>query len=210
MGMSARQYNRLKTIHNRNVTPSRTAITLKLEGVDQLAWRLEMLPEKLRKSVMRRAMDNGAKILLASMKQEVPSETVTLHRSLNYVIRSKTAGGSKGKRGRSVGYPYVVFGPMANFNREVLRSSGKWAGQVSRQNAMPNNYEHLVDGGAKPHQQFVRNGKRLKKDIMHPGSKPSNYRRRAVQAVDSKVMQAVFSTIDRAIFKNLSSLDKPN
>lgn len=208
MGMSASQYKRLKTLHNQNVQPARTAITFNLEGVDQLEWRLEMLPEKLRKSVMRRAMDNGAKILLESMKQEVPAETVTLHRSLNYVIRSKIVGSVKGKRGKAVGYPYAVFGPMAKFNREVLRSRGKWAGQVSRQNAIPANYEHLVDSGAKPHQQLVRKGKRLKKDILHPGAKPSNYRRRAVQAADAKVMQAVFNTIDRAIFKNLANLDK--
>lgn len=210
MGMSASQYKRLKTLHNKNVQPARTAITFNLEGVDQLEWRLEMLPEKLRKSVMRRAMDNGAKILLASMKQEVPAETVTLHRSLNYVIRSKIVGSVKGKRGKAVGYPYAVFGPMAKFNREVLRSRGKWAGQVSRQNAIPTNYEHLVDSGAKPHQQLVRKGKRLKKDILHPGAKPSNYRRRAVQAANAKVMQAVFNTIDRAIFKNLANLDKPD
>jgi HK97 gp10 family phage protein len=206
--MNKSQYMKLKAANNRNSGgPARLSVMINVEGIEELEKRLEMIPEKLRKSTMRRAMNGAAKILLDEMKRNVPHESGALHKALTYVVRSKLVGGTKGRRGKAVGYPYAILGPDGEYY-EAHRYKGRWKGQVVTQRARPALYEHLVDAGARPHQILKRGGKVMKKDILHPGAKPTNYRRRSVDSVKHKVMSFIFDTVDKAIFRQMEHAER--
>ena len=100
------------------------------------------------------------------------------------------------KNGKARGYPYAILGPKSDYYT-VTRRRGKWKPVQSR--VRPALYEHLVNAGAKPHQIITRNGKPLTKDILHPGTQATNYRRSAVEAAKGRVMQILADEVQNEI-----------
>lgn len=165
-------------------------ISIKVEGLSEIDAKLQRLPQRLRNRAVRRGVTKAARILLREMKVNVPRESGALRRALKYVIKTP-----KSNR-KATGYPYAILGPNKEY-QTVTRRRGKWGTQTQR--ARPAFYEHLADAGAQPHQIVKRNGKVLRKDILHPGAKPSNYRRRSIQAVRERCMSVIAEEVQKEI-----------
>jgi hypothetical protein len=165
-------------------------ISISVEGLTEINAKLERLPQRLRNRAARRGMTKAARILLREMKMNVPRESGALRRALKYVIKTPK------RAGRATGYPYAILGPNKE-HQTVTRRRGKWGKQTMR--VRPAFYEHLVDGGARPHQIYNRNRKPMQKDILHPGVTPTNYRRRSIEAVRERCMSVLADEIQREI-----------
>jgi HK97 gp10 family phage protein len=165
-------------------------ISMQLEGIDELESKLQRLPHRLRNKAMRRGITKAARVLVKEMKARVPSDTRALRRALTYVVKTPK------NNGKARGYPYAILGPKSD-HYTVTRKRGKWKAVQSR--VRPSLYEHLVNAGAKPHQILTRNGKPLQKDIMHPGTPATNYRRSAVEAAKARVMQILADEVQHEI-----------
>lgn len=120
------------------------AVRAKLEGAAAVLKRLEVLPEKVRKKVLRQAVAGAARTVAKTAKANVKAikETGMLGRS----IGSKVKAYSRGSKS-TVG----IVGPRKGFRESVLRSRGKWKPAAPKPSgfADPTKYAHLVERGTK-------------------------------------------------------------
>lgn len=103
-------------------------MTVQVRGAEALQRKLDVLPKRVRSKVTRKAVTAGSTIVLQAARQNVPTRTKQLKKSL----------GRKGKTTKQ-GY-YVKIGSRRGFNITV-------GGRTYN----PSRIAHLAEHGAKPH-----------------------------------------------------------
>lgn len=120
------------------------AVKAKLEGAGPVLKRLEVLPEKVRKKVLRQAVAGAARTVAKTAKANVKAvkETGLLGRSIGSKVKAY-AKGSKSTVG--------VVGPRKGFREAVIRKRGKWKPAAPKPSgyADPTKYAHLVERGTR-------------------------------------------------------------
>ncbi len=99
----------------------------RVEGVRSLAQALELIPENLRKKVLRRALRKGAALVRDDARRIVRKRTRRLEKSIVIVpARSKVRGGvafKVGLRARGFYGRFVEFGHVKRGRGEAIRGS---------------------------------------------------------------------------------------
>jgi HK97 gp10 family phage protein len=119
---------------------------IKLEGSETLAAQLALLPDKVRKAVERKAMDEANKTVAAALRANVPKDTGALQKSISQVRRSYKGGNIVvGVVGANTAYTGYV--TKNKKGKKVFKRSKKVAGNSGFRN--PAKYSHLVEYGTK-------------------------------------------------------------
>tara|TARA_R100001086_G_scaffold238110_2_gene162634 strand:+ start:3918 stop:4481 length:564 start_codon:yes stop_codon:yes gene_type:complete len=154
-------------------------------GNKELQQILDGLPVKIRKTVMRRAMSRGADSVLNKMQMNlVPhEESGLLSDSLGVKMIQYKSGATVAVIGPRTGFKRMYHGKMRN----------------------PLNYAHLVEYGTFQHmihpltKTVLIIGRSFKRAVIHPGSKPVAFMRRAWQSKRAKALQIIGFEVRKGI-----------
>jgi hypothetical protein len=158
------------------------------------------------------AVRRGGKIVLQSARQVAIKDTKALSNSL--AARTRTYGSRK----KDVLRPAInIVGPRVGYvatvqRRKVLVSkSGRVRIFYEAQTAMPNNYDHIIARGARPHSLLpkARLGRNEQQDRMHPGVRKRNFMEMAAEISRSRVASEMSRTIAQAIQKRKAAMVEP-
>lgn len=134
----------------------------------------EVVSEAQTRGITLKGVRAGVKVLLPVAKAGAPRRPGS--GALKQSQGTKAVRGRKGKTGS-----YAIQGAKAKIQKSVkVKGSGK------PRLAIPAKYDHLVQGGTKPHMA----GKRK-----HPGAKPNPYRKRAYEATKDTIGAAIATTM---------------
>lgn len=103
-------------------------MTVQVHGVGELLAKLRDLDKRVRRKILRKAVNEPSKIVLAAMKAKVPVETGLLRKSLGRKV--KVWGN---------GVAFFIVGPRRGFKKQVKTKLGK----MMHRN--PSKYAHLAD-----------------------------------------------------------------
>lgn len=134
----------------------------------------EVVSEAQTRGITLKGVRAGIKILLPVAKAGAPKRPGS--GALKQAQGTKAVRGRKGKTGS-----YAIQGAKTKVQKTV-----KVKGTNKPRIAIPAKYDHLVQGGTKPHMV----GKRK-----HPGAKPNPYRKRAYEATKSEIGDVVAKTM---------------
>jgi HK97 gp10 family phage protein len=169
-------------------------------GVDWLKQALQEADKVVSKKAMRDGINEATKPVLKAEKDAVPVQTKTLKRALGRKVKAygnSTKGyvvvGVVGARKDAAGKP-------AKFGRVV-----KVGGRDQYRN--PVKYDHLVEGGTKPHS--LSKGSRLAKrgkaatgqgtGKKHPGAKPKPFVSKARESTKYTVKSIIVGKLQNAL-----------
>lgn len=138
----------------------------------------------------------GIKILQRSARSSAPRR-----RGSGALKQSQGTVAKKGKKGKTVSF--AVQGARKGFEKMVTPK-----GYTKPQRAVPAFYDHLVQGGTRPHRlgkgenlERMRRGRVAKRSSAqlrggtHPGTTPNPYRKRAYEAVKDQIGAAVMAAM---------------
>jgi HK97 gp10 family phage protein len=161
---------------------------LQIRGLQQLKARLQGIDKKLRRKVLRAALQAGNAILLAEIKANMPGKSATGSGTLRASLGRKVKLFNSGANG--VG----IVGARTKFIRVVMRGKRAvtaWAGK----------YAMLYELGTKPH--AVGKGSKSKKGVqtgaMHPGTPAHHVVRDAAEARAAEVLAAMGDVLKAGI-----------
>jgi HK97 gp10 family phage protein len=125
-----------------------------VEHSNELKAQLLALPEKIRKSIERKAIAETNSVLVASLKANAPADSGALQKSMKSVIRTYKSGRIMvGVSGPDDDYSgYVIKKPAGKIFKKTKQTNGK------RNYRRPANYAHLVDRGTKD--RITKDGRR--------------------------------------------------
>lgn len=148
-----------------------------------------LVSEAKQRNITLKAVRAGIKILQPIAKANAPRR-----KGSGALRQSQGTKAAKGKRGQTVAY--AVQGAKTKFQKMV-----KLPGYRQPVKVVPAFYDHLVQGGTKPHK--LRGGQ-------HPGAKANPYRRRAYESVKSqigaKMNEVMGIEVQKAIEKQAAKL----
>jgi HK97 gp10 family phage protein len=152
-------------------------------GGAELRAKLDQLPRKMRRRILKRAMEAASKPMLSAIKQSAKSV-----RRFGYLAQSigkKTLAVKRGGGERL----RVIIGPKADFVR-VKDGRKEW----------PAKYAHLVERGTKPHMVQQRN-----RIWQHPGTPPRWFMAHAYRATKAQSAEIAHTILKAEIVKEFKS-----
>jgi HK97 gp10 family phage protein len=105
-------------------------MSIELDGFDQLQRKLDQLPDKLLKKVVRPAVTKSGRIVRKQMKANAPKEFGVLQKAFASKVKTYKAGNV-----------VAIIGPKKNIVGTITHPSGRIEKRV------PANYAHLVELG---------------------------------------------------------------
>lgn len=143
------------------------------------------IPREIRRKVEREALTEAGKFAVGQLKENAPSETGALKKSLAYDIRQYKGGnvlatlvGAKND--------YVGTVQQNKKGKKVFKRNA----DASQQNRRPAKYYHLVNLGTK---------ERTTKDGKNRGSVPAtNFREKTMQEIAARVQQILENAVYKA------------
>lgn len=167
-----------------------------------------IVAENKRRDVTLKGARAGAKVLERAVKADAPQRTRMLRKSQGIIAK-------KGKAGTTTAY--AVEGSRKKFDEMVVPP-----GRKKPERVVPAFYDHLVQGGTRPHavskgerlgrtQKLNKKGKLIGRNViqtsqtghMHPGARPNPFRRRAYdanKAIIAETMLATMATEQQKVF----------
>ena len=179
------------------------------------------------RSITLKGVKAGIKLLQIAAKAAAPRRVGS-----GALKQSQGTKAKKGSKGRTLSFAiqgaktkFVKMAMPRGYQNKGLTKSGRrrWShGYKTPQKIVPAYYDHLVQGGTRPHS--LNKGAKLKRSKLgrlvqtliegkgsHPGTKPNPYRRRAYEsikdAVGATVNVAMGSELKRIIAKNAAKLN---
>lgn len=161
-------------------------LSMKLEGVDEAAKRLDSADRKIRKRVVRKAVRAGAAPYVKAVKRDAPVDTRELKKSLTQKVKSYRSGAT-------------IVSVVGARNRRS--PSGR----------NPAKYLHLVEGGTRPHVIRTRTAAALSlgrnafvKEVRHPGTKATRFMATTATSRRSEMVNAFSSKMKEETERELA------
>lgn len=162
---------------------------VKLDGDLELANLLRELPGRVERKGLRAAVTAGAAPVVQATRRNVARDTGLAKKSI----------GRKIKQYRQTAV--AVIGAKRDVQAIVNTRRGK-------RKAVPANYLHLIEGGAKPHTEVITTKNGAQQTIHHPGAKAKPALRPAYEETKQAAREAMTQKLSQVVEAEARKLGK--
>lgn len=132
-------------------------VEISLQGIKPLLAKLERIPRKQAKAIMRKAVRAGSAPIRKVAKKTAPRDKGILQETMAIKVKQYPSGVSVG-----------VIGPRKKFTKRTKKRGERTLDAF---------YGHMVEGGTRPHviPGPIVLGGRVLHNIQHPGTQPTRF-----------------------------------
>lgn len=170
---------------------------------------VELIGKTKTRAVTLKGVRAGAKELLKVVRPMVPRR-----KGSGALRQAQGVKAARGKKGKTASF--AIQGARTKFQKMV-----RAGGYKTPQKVVPANYDHLVQGGTRPHRlgkgealERLAVGRRKKTVAataqetggQHPGTQPNPYRKRAYQIAKNKIGQVMHKVMGEELQKAIDKI----